>query len=247
MRSNEAKWLACRDLTDLFAYAGDYLGERRAILFAVGCVRMADGAMDQPIVAQAVELVERYADGEVGDEERTRLHNEFQETVGATKTNPAKAWATAAMLLTHNWIFRMAQNVPFYLEQAIHGRDAPKSVNDLPPQYAELFHDILGNPFRNHLLKPRSKFPPPRAPGGSKPEDLIAKQRLRVCPKHWKSSTVVGLAEGIYADRAFDRLPILADALEEVGCDHADVLTHCRNDGLHCRGCWVVDLVLGKA
>ncbi len=48
------------------------------------------------------------------------------------------------------------------------------------------------------------------------------------------------------AERAFDRLPILADALEEAGCDHPDVLAHCRGPGPHARGCWVVDLVLGK-
>jgi hypothetical protein len=62
----------------------------------------------------------------------------------------------------------------------------------------------------------------------------------------WLTSTVCGLAEGIYAERAFDRMPILADALEDAGCDNADILAHCRGDGPHVRGCWVVDLVLGK-
>ena len=42
-------------------------------------------------------------------------------------------------------------------------------------------------------------------------------------------------------------MPILADALQDAGCDNADVLDHCRSDGPHVRGCWVVDLVLGKA
>jgi hypothetical protein len=62
----------------------------------------------------------------------------------------------------------------------------------------------------------------------------------------WLTSTVLALAAGIYSDRAFDRLPILADALEDAGCGHADILAHCRGDGPHARGCWVVDLVLGK-
>jgi hypothetical protein len=44
----------------------------------------------------------------------------------------------------------------------------------------------------------------------------------------------------------FDRLPILADALEDAGCDNANILNHCRQPGVHVRGCWVVDLVLGK-
>jgi hypothetical protein len=62
----------------------------------------------------------------------------------------------------------------------------------------------------------------------------------------WLTSTVVSLAQAIYDDRLFDRLPILADALEDAGCDNADILTHCRGDGSHVRGCWVVDLILGK-
>ncbi len=61
-----------------------------------------------------------------------------------------------------------------------------------------------------------------------------------------RTAAIVSLAEGIYQDRAFDRLPILADALEDAGCDDADVLAHCRGEGPHVRGCWVVDLLLGK-
>jgi hypothetical protein len=52
------------------------------------------------------------------------------------------------------------------------------------------------------------------------------------------------LARGIRQEEAFDRLPILADALQEAGCDDAVVLDHCRGPGPHVRGCWVVDLLL---
>jgi hypothetical protein len=64
----------------------------------------------------------------------------------------------------------------------------------------------------------------------------------------WLTSDVIALASGAYHDRAFGRLPILADALQDAGCDNDDILTHCRDaNGVHVRGCWVVDLVLGKA
>jgi hypothetical protein len=63
---------------------------------------------------------------------------------------------------------------------------------------------------------------------------------------NWNDGTVPKLARSIYDERAFDRLPILADALEDAGCDNADVLAHCRGPGEHVRGCWVVDLLLGK-
>jgi hypothetical protein len=76
----------------------------------------------------------------------------------------------------------------------------------------DLLRDILGDPFRPVLFAPR-----------------------------WRSDTAAGLAEGIYQERAFDRLPILADALEEAGCDDERVLAHCRGPGRHARGCWVVD------
>ncbi len=81
-----------------------------------------------------------------------------------------------------------------------------------------LIRDVFGNPFRPVALDPV-----------------------------WRTPAVVSLAEAVYAERAFDRLPQLADALEAAGCDHADILSHCRGPGPHVRGCWVVDLLLGKA
>jgi carbon storage regulator CsrA len=57
---------------------------------------------------------------------------------------------------------------------------------------------------------------------------------------------VAKLAQEVEEQSAFDRLPILGDALEEAGCDDAALLDHCRNAGPHVRGCWVVDLVLGN-
>jgi hypothetical protein len=82
---------------------------------------------------------------------------------------------------------------------------------------ADLFRDVFGNPFSPVVFDPV-----------------------------WRTSDVRGLARGIYDDRAFDRLPILADALIEAGCDDDVILGHCRGPGPHVRGCWVVDLVLGK-
>ena len=63
----------------------------------------------------------------------------------------------------------------------------------------------------------------------------------------WNDATIPKMAQSIYDARAFDRLPLLADALEEAGCADADILSHCRTPGEHVRGCWVVDLLLGKS
>ena len=62
----------------------------------------------------------------------------------------------------------------------------------------------------------------------------------------WRTEHTVGLAARMYENRDFAAMPILADALEEAGCDNADILAHCREPGTHVRGCCVVDLLLGK-
>ncbi|MCE9561749.1 MAG: hypothetical protein K8U57_06800 [Planctomycetes bacterium] len=63
----------------------------------------------------------------------------------------------------------------------------------------------------------------------------------------WLTSDVVALAQGIYANRDFSAMPILADALQDAGCDSEDMLAHCRDEKqVHVRGCWVVDQILGK-
>ena len=90
--------------------------------------------------------------------------------------------------------------------------------SDIPKQLADLLREIFGNPFR--------------------PVE---------CDPAWLTSDVVALARGNYEERAFDRMPILADALQDAGCDNEDVLTHCRDPKqVHVRGCWVIDLLLGK-
>ena len=62
----------------------------------------------------------------------------------------------------------------------------------------------------------------------------------------WIIPTVEALAQSIYDERAFDRMPALADILENAGCTNAEILNHCRSEGPHVRGCWVVDRILGK-
>jgi hypothetical protein len=79
--------------------------------------------------------------------------------------------------------------------------------------------------------------------------DIVGPFRTPVVPPAWvlwNDATVRKIAQTIYDERAFERLPILADALEDAACDNADILNHCRQPGVHVRGCWVVDLLLGK-
>jgi hypothetical protein len=72
---------------------------------------------------------------------------------------------------------------------------------------------------------------------------------FRAVPFHpeWRTQTVLILARQMSDSRDFSAMPILADALQDAGCDDTDVLTHCRESGAHVRGCWVVDLLLDKS
>ena len=92
-----------------------------------------------------------------------------------------------------------------------------RSRPDLWEQCA-LVRDIFGNPFR---------------PADFSPE--------------WRTDTALAIARQMYESRDFSAMPILADALQDAGCDNARILSHCRDvKQVHVRGCWVVDLVLGK-
>jgi hypothetical protein len=62
----------------------------------------------------------------------------------------------------------------------------------------------------------------------------------------WRSSDVLSLAQAIYDERMGHRTPMLGDALEDAGCTNAEIMNHCRQPGVHVRGCWVVDCLLEK-
>ncbi len=99
--------------------------------------------------------------------------------------------------------------------------DVPRcreAMDALNREFAELLRDTVGNPFRPVALAPV-----------------------------WRTNTAVALARQMHEARDFSAMPILADALEDVGCDNPDILAHCRDPKqVHARGCWVVNLVLGN-
>ena len=93
-----------------------------------------------------------------------------------------------------------------------------RAIESEATDLCRLFRCVCGNPFRRVAFAPM-----------------------------WLTSNVRSLAEGVVAERAFDRLPILADALQDAGCEDAELLGHCRGPGPHGRGCWVVERVIGRA
>jgi hypothetical protein len=118
--------------------------------------------------------------------------------------------------------------------------------------YAHLVHHACDLPPDNGWVASRISL---NADEASIPDGILRKVVLDVIPNPfrpheidpgWQSSTVVGIAEQMYVSRDFSAMPILADALQDAGCEDEQILSHCRGEGPHVRGCWVVDLVLGK-
>jgi hypothetical protein len=96
-------------------------------------------------------------------------------------------------------------------------RYGPNQYSEGCPEQADLLRDVVGNPFRAVAFE-----------------------------AGWRTSTAVALAQQMYDSRDFGIMPILGDALQDAGCESADVLDHCRRAGPHVRGCWVVDAILRK-
>jgi hypothetical protein len=166
-----------------------------------------------------VELAERMADGHPLS--GARPPRPFQ--LGTITGQPNKqALGAAHLLLETNVLLASAtvcRSTMFATgsEETQLG-DATDATYTEEREQARLARDIFGNPFHPVAFDPR-----------------------------WRSESAVSLARTAYDTRNFTLLPILADALEEAGCDHPDVLSHCRDpNGVHVRGCWVVDGVLGK-
>jgi len=204
--------------------------DRKLRLFAVGCCRRVWQYLDRCDLRNGLLVVEQYADTMVGEGRLEAIcetaWSGYDTAVGsyaekAAAAAVARAAATGDDFMpcgVSDWVVSVMNTVGSETDWRL-GRDADweRHRNAEQRDQCNLVREVFGNPFRPIKLDP-SCF----------------------------TSTVKQLAEAIYDDRAFDRLPILADALEDAGCTNQDILDHCRQKREHVRGCWVVDLVTGK-
>ena len=108
---------------------------------------------------------------------------------------------------------------------------------------AMLLREQFGNPFRKaRWVSSRLRGRIDTWPRDTRPADLLLVHEWLT----WEAGMVTGLARAIDEERAWDRMPILADALEDAGCDESALLDHLRRGDGHARGCWVLDLLLGR-
>jgi hypothetical protein len=223
----EDEWLKGEDPGPMLEFL-DQETERKMRLFMVGCCRRTWHLIPDERCRNVIDVGERFADGQVGDQElalafseMNRLVNEVESiSKGAYSIEDSWRRAVWPRPRTNRRVFRSAT---FHLAARATGCDF---LLDPPPNLtafraeqqaqADLIRCIMGNPFRP------------------------------VSPGPWITPAAVTVAQDIYDRRDFTALPLLADLLEEAGCPDQGVLDHCRGPGEHARGCWVVDLVLGK-
>jgi hypothetical protein len=266
----ESEWDDAPDPYRMMQHMDQKVSDRKLRLFACACCRRIWDLIEGELQRRAVELAERFADGtghvigwEKGEDngpplrfrrmlrgpdegaessEREALMRELEEeSKSLTEEAYNCRYEQITPEATAEWTLAVRCDVPsavaycasrlkaaptHYWKRAFHdpnpldwdaGLFRRKVEAEMSAQ-AIILRDIIGNPFRPATIDPA-----------------------------WLTPGVIVLARHIYDERAFGGMPGLGDALEEAGCDSADILSHCRSGTEHVPGCWVVDAILGKS
>lgn len=260
MKMTQAEWMACTEPEKMIRLLCGKASDRKWRLFGLACclrlrpILFSNQSSLNDAVDQAFAMTEQFADGLIDPDafHRTVYYKVDCRAIAQEGPRAAVHAAAKAVRLLLDWhserswgcdVDEVGKDVFFpeeedhYLERnsdwavqvsrlavetvRCHARQDHKAVRDAERAWqADLIRDLFSNPFRR----------PPLQRGWL----------------NWNDATIHRLAQRIYDERAFHLLPILADALEEAGCDNADILAHLRGTGPHARGCWAVDLLTGK-
>jgi hypothetical protein len=235
----EAQWLTCGEIRDPAALGarGDQKvlpfamgreiqtmvefvksqSDRKLRLFAVAACRTVWGSLTDNRSRVALQSLEEYADDFSKEKLRRDAYNTSNDARLAAQYEPP--WRASA---TATAVHRASDPAwyPYLYGDLVYalGEEYGMERASAVRLLCGMLRDVFGNPFRPVTLSP-----------------------------DWRTETVVALARQMYEAREFSAMPILADALQDAGCDNDDILAHCRDaSATHARGCWVVDLVLGK-
>jgi hypothetical protein len=214
----EAEWLSCDDPVRMLAVLQTRGSGRKLRLFAAHACRASPNLGAHENLEAAVDAAEGLADGVASDE----------ELAGAGEAIDWGRWEMCESLNHLSLAVSVAVQRP------------PVRVSDA--------QEVVGHVALIHPLC----SPNGREEDGYPRQCEILRELFPFRPvtfdSAWRTVTAVALANLMYDSRDFTPMPILADALQDAGCDCEDILKHCRDASApHVRGCWVVDLVLGKA
>jgi hypothetical protein len=232
----QEEWLTSADPYAMLNFLGERVGGRKLRLFACACVRQVWANLLDEKSQRAVEVAERFADGQASAEELAGAAQQAEELtrgVGLRVIVSDPGWAASrgaafAAAGSSSSGFVAAARVsaisaaPWAFDPdtgtRLHSGDPAARAAAWALQ-ADLLRCVFGNPFQP-----------------------VAVDRAWL---EAHDGAVHSLAATIYEARRFDDLPILADALEDAGCTHEAIVSHCRAPVEHVRGCWVVDALLG--
>lgn len=219
----EAEWSSCAEPTPMLGFLRGTTDDRKLRLWACGCCRLAWRWLG-PHAHRAVDVAETHSDLDAPATDLAACRAEVEEKTYLEGGEPVY---DPAFYACGEPIADAAVGASFYSATTVaselteEGADFDDrfaaAVARERAAHARLLRDIFGNPFRPVAFSPE-----------------------------WRTGTAAALARQMYESRDFTAMPILADALQDAGCDDEDVLAHCRGDGPHVRGCWVCDLVLRK-
>lgn len=258
---SEEEWLRCIDVERMLESVKGPLSERQLRLFACACCRRGSHLITGDELRRALELSEQLDEHPDFRPEWSQLCDTIREPfnfgmdpaewqcdadgllgVDIDAYGPASA-NFAAILAVH---VAMAKD-PFALASRAAGEVVTEVTREKCP-LAEMKLEDFEHVESLRIVRQRIQ-------GARQAESQAQAEVLRDICNPFRSveidrtscsSTALSVAQAIFNDYAFDRMAILADALEEAGCTETDILNHCRQPGVHVRGCWVVDLLLGK-
>jgi hypothetical protein len=220
-KSTEADWIACPYPFKMLDFVQRYrkASDRKLRLLVCSCHLLFPDIVADSRRKRAIEIGEQYADGLV---DRGGLEAALREAAQSVPvdliTGPA-AYSYYELLWPDQPPITAALRSMRDLIRAV---DLDYARREQVASYlTSLLHELFGP---------------------------VLFRRVMVDPAWltWRCGIVRELAAASYQERSFDRLPVLADALEEAGCTDADLLGHLRGSGPHVRGCWALDLLLGK-
>ena len=216
------EWLNCPRPDELYLdrFAQTPRPWRKLRLYACGCCRQVWDSLMDPRSRDAVEVAERYADGVAAEAELDAAAEaalEACDEIDARNPNSIESGAAHAAHLSIQAPSDVSHPVAWVMTRVYGYDDYAEALNTNLAALADLFRDVFDNPYR---------------PG--RPQ-LV-----------WWTPKVKHLAQLIYEQQTFSRMSELASALEDAGCQDLEILAHCREERIHIKGCWVLDLLLGK-
>jgi hypothetical protein len=236
---NEEQWLICTDPSPMLEFLRGRGSDRKLRLFAVACCRNIRHLLTDERSWNAVEVAERFADGTAEDAELSAA------TLGM-EFSPASPEAAAFLASVRRFDRPSALFRYGIVDLARFDEEAARRVESICSSGFQFPADAALAVARKAVTDDGPAEGPIQADCLRCIFGPLPFRELRIDPA-WRTRTVTAIARSAYEERDFTMLPILADALEDEGCESEEVLAHCRQQGgAHVRGCWVLDFLLRK-